>query len=64
MATITVGAPAKAGELLSERIAPGILLRVLARFDMAVAVVVYLLGLNTARRALVAAGTSGAGVAS
>src|ERR1700732_2372398 len=35
MATITsVGAPAKPGELLSERIAPGILPKVLGRFDM------------------------------
>src|SRR5260370_32031238 len=29
-----VGAPAKSGELLSERIAPGILPKVLGRFDM------------------------------
>ena len=35
MATITgVSAPAKSGELLSERIAPGILPKVLGRFDM------------------------------
>src|SRR5712692_2504855 len=34
MATTTVGAPAKSGELLSERIAPGILPKVLGRFDM------------------------------
>jgi amino acid transporter len=35
MATSTVvGAPAKSGELLSERIAPGILPKVLGRFDM------------------------------
>src|SRR6202140_940317 len=35
MATITgVSAPAKPGELLSERIAPGILPKVLGRFDM------------------------------
>src|SRR5947208_6805640 len=32
--TTTVGAPARTGELLSERIAPGILPKVLGRFDM------------------------------
>src|SRR5438034_834228 len=32
--TTTVGAPARPGELLSERIAPGILPKVLGRFDM------------------------------
>src|SRR5207253_2192260 len=32
--TTTVGAPPKSGELLSERIAPGILPKVLGRFDM------------------------------
>src|ERR1700720_3809045 len=32
--TSIVGAPAKPGELLSERIAPGILPKVLGRFDM------------------------------
>src|SRR5437588_653438 len=32
--TTTVGAPARSGELLSERIAPGILPKVLGRFDM------------------------------
>ena len=34
MATTTVGAPARPGELLSERIAPGILPKVLGPFDM------------------------------
>src|SRR2546423_287169 len=34
MATTTVGAPAKRGEMLSERIAPGILPKVLGTFDM------------------------------
>src|SRR4029077_6436408 len=34
MATTTGGAPAKSGELLSERIAPGILPKGLRRFDM------------------------------
>src|SRR2546429_2226767 len=32
--TTSVGAPAKSGELLSERIAPGILPKVLGPFDM------------------------------
>src|SRR6267378_3118075 len=32
--TTSVGAPARSGELLSERIAPGILPKVLGRFDM------------------------------
>ena len=32
--TTSVGAPTKPGELLSERIAPGILPKVLGRFDM------------------------------
>src|SRR2546421_10780144 len=34
MATTTVGAPVRSGELLSERIAPGILPKVLGPFDM------------------------------
>src|SRR5438876_2095659 len=32
--TTSVGAPTRSGELLSERIAPGILPKVLGRFDM------------------------------
>lgn len=47
MATTTVSAPARSGELLSERIAPGMLPKVLGRFDMiAIFVAIVLFAVN------------------
>src|ERR1700720_2285230 len=56
--TTTVGAPAKSGELLSERIAPGILPKVLGPFDMVAIFVAIVLFANQAS-VIQAAGAAG-----
>src|SRR2546426_10609390 len=56
--TTTVGAPARPGELLSERIAPGILPKVLGPFDMGAIFVAIVLFANQAS-VIQAAGPAG-----